>query len=44
MMCLPEGHVTDIITNRAEALRMLGNGVVPPQAAHAYRHLLGGFA
>ena len=36
MMCLPEGWVTDVpgIT-RSEALRALGNGVVPAQAAHA---------
>lgn len=36
MMCLPAGWVTDVpgIT-RNEALKALGNGVVPAQAAHA---------
>ena len=33
-MGLPEGHVTDL-TGRGNALRLLGNGVVPRQAAHA---------
>tara|TARA_B100000073_G_scaffold293003_1_gene256521 strand:+ start:322 stop:1167 length:846 start_codon:yes stop_codon:yes gene_type:complete len=32
MMGLDEGHVTDIITKRTPALRLLGNGVCPPQA------------
>lgn len=38
MMCLPAGHITDVpdIT-RNEALKAEGNGVVPPQAAHAIR-------
>lgn len=39
MMGLPEGWVTDIITSRTAALRMLGNGVVPAQAAQALRLL-----
>lgn len=41
MMGLPEGHVTAIpgIT-RAQQLTMLGNGVVPQQAAYALRILL----
>lgn len=40
MMCLPEGWVTDSIDNRRAALRMLGNGVVPAQAATAVARLL----
>lgn len=40
MQMLPEGWVTDIEPNRTKALKMLGNGVVPPQAAHALRGLL----
>ena len=41
MMCLPDGWVTDVpgIT-RNEALKALGNGVVPIQAAHALRLML----
>lgn len=39
MMGLPEGWVTDIIPNR-RALKVLGNGVVPQQAALALRMLL----
>ena len=41
LMCLPEGWVTDApgIT-RNEALKALGNGVVPIQAAHALRVML----
>ena len=41
MMCLPDGWVTDVpgIT-RNEALRALGNGVVPMQAAHALHLML----
>lgn len=35
MMGLPAGHVTSHITTRTHALRLLGNGVVPPQAALA---------
>ena len=40
-MCLPDGWVTDVpgIT-RNEALKALGNGVVPIQAAHALRLML----
>ena len=40
-MCLPDGWVTDVpgIT-RNEALKALGNGVVPVQAAHALRLML----
>lgn len=32
MMGLDEGHVTSIIPKRTPALRLLGNGVCPPQA------------
>lgn len=39
MMCLPAGWVTDIL-GRTAALKALGNGVVPPQAAYAIAHLL----
>lgn len=40
MMGLPAGHVTDVpgIT-RNEALKALGNGVVPLQCEAALRHL-----
>ena len=38
-MCLPEGWVTNILTSRTKALKCLGNGVVPPQAAYALRVL-----
>lgn len=40
-MGLPEGWVTDVpgIT-RNEALKALGNGVVPQQAEAALRHML----
>ena len=38
MQMLPEGWVTAIEKNRAKALKMLGNGVVPPQARRAIRH------
>jgi len=42
-MGLPEGWVTAVPgLNRREALRMLGNGVVPQQAAAAVRVLLSG--
>jgi DNA (cytosine-5)-methyltransferase 1 len=43
MMGLPAGWVTDIpgIT-RSDQLKMLGNGVVPQQAAAAITHLLEG--
>ena len=39
MMGLPEGWVTDIMDHRGRALKMLGNGVVPQQAALALEHL-----
>lgn len=39
MMGLPEGWVTDIVDHRGRALKMLGNGVVPQQAALALEHL-----
>lgn len=41
MMGLPEGHVTGHGLRPAQALKMLGNGVVPAQAALALRLLLG---
>jgi DNA (cytosine-5)-methyltransferase 1 len=43
MMGLPAGWVTDVpgIT-RNDQLKMLGNGVVPQQAAAAITHLLEG--
>lgn len=40
MQMLPEGWVTDVLTERNPALKCLGNGVVPPQAAYAVDHLL----
>lgn len=39
MMCLPDGWVTDLPIARTNQLKILGNGVVPPQAAHAFDHL-----
>lgn len=40
MMGLPTGHVTDTPgLSRSQALKALGNGVVPQQAAHAVNHL-----
>jgi|694.fasta_scaffold01756_2 DNA (cytosine-5)-methyltransferase 1 len=39
MMGLPEGWVTDIVDSRTAQLKLLGNGVVPQQAAHAFRIL-----
>jgi DNA (cytosine-5)-methyltransferase 1 len=39
MMGLPAGWVTDIVTSRAKALHVLGNGVVPQQAAAAIAEL-----
>lgn len=39
MQMLPAGWVTDLIPKRVPALKMLGNGVVPPQAAYAIRSL-----
>jgi DNA (cytosine-5)-methyltransferase 1 len=35
MMGLPQGWVCDSIEGRTHQLRILGNGVVPLQAAHA---------
>jgi DNA (cytosine-5)-methyltransferase 1 len=43
LMGLPAGHVTDHAPRNA-ALRILGNGVVPQQAARAVRELLAGAA
>lgn len=40
MMMLPDGWVSDVVRERTHAGRLLGNGVVPPQAAYALRHLL----
>jgi DNA (cytosine-5)-methyltransferase 1 len=39
MMALPDGWVTDHVS-RTAALKMLGNGVVPPQGAYALAGLL----
>jgi DNA (cytosine-5)-methyltransferase 1 len=43
LMGLPPGHVTDHVGSTA-ALRILGNGVVPQQAAHALELLVAGGA
>lgn len=40
LMGLPDGHVTDLNLSRERQLRMLGNGVVPQQAALAVRTLI----
>jgi hypothetical protein len=40
LMGLPDGWVTDLVLPRTVALRLLGNGVVPQQAAAALRALL----
>jgi DNA (cytosine-5)-methyltransferase 1 len=40
MMGYPEGWVTDVTDRRTDALRMLGNAVVPQQAELALRMLL----
>jgi DNA (cytosine-5)-methyltransferase 1 len=41
MMGLPDGYVTDVPgVSRTNQLKALGNGVVPQQAAAAYRSLL----
>lgn len=40
MMAWPPGHVTGRGLARSAELRILGNGVVPPQALAAYDHLL----
>jgi DNA (cytosine-5)-methyltransferase 1 len=39
MMGLPDGWVTDTGVTRSQALKILGNGVVPQQAALALRLL-----
>lgn len=41
MMGLPAGHVTGLDLPRAQQLKIIGNGVVPQQARHAYGFLLG---
>jgi len=41
MMGLPDGWVTDAVDGRSHQLRILGNGVVPQQAAHALTILNG---
>jgi len=41
MMGLPEGWVTDVVPARSHQLRILGNGVVPQQAAYALGLLAG---
>jgi DNA (cytosine-5)-methyltransferase 1 len=41
MMGLPDGWVTDAVDGRSHQLRILGNGVVPQQAAHALTVLNG---
>lgn len=43
MMMLPDGWVTGLPLSRAQQLRMLGNGVVPAQAAYAVGGLLDRF-
>ena len=40
MLGLPEGGVTGVGLSRSQELKMLGNGVVPQQAAAAYGWLL----
>ena len=40
MMGLPDGWVTDVIVKRGPALKCLGNGVVPQQAALAIGQLM----
>lgn len=40
MMGLEPGWVTDIVTDRNDALHVIGNGVVPGQAEEAFRFLL----
>jgi hypothetical protein len=42
VMGLPKGYITDSELSRSEALRCLGNGVVPQQAELALRILLDG--
>ena len=41
MMGLPPGWVSDLEMARTHKLKLLGNGVVPQQAAVAYLSLLG---
>jgi DNA (cytosine-5)-methyltransferase 1 len=44
-MSLPAGHVTDVPgLSRNDMLRILGNGVVPQQAAAALRWMLSALA
>ena len=43
VMGLPEGHVTSLDISRAGKLKMLGNGVVPQQAALALHLLAEGY-
>ncbi|WP_211347010.1 hypothetical protein [Saccharothrix australiensis] len=40
IMGLPEGWVTDLPLKRVVQLRVLGNGVVPQQAAYAVQLML----
>lgn len=41
LMCLPEGWVTAVPgLTRSEQIQRLGNGVVPLQAAAAFKHLM----
>lgn len=40
LMGLPDGHVTDLNLSREQQLRMLGNGVIPQQAALAVHTLI----
>lgn len=40
LMGLPEGYISDLELPRTAQLRILGNGVVPQQAAHAVERLL----
>lgn len=40
MMGVGPGHVTDIVTDRNDALHVIGNGVVPRQAEAAFRFLM----
>ncbi|MCX4754289.1 DNA cytosine methyltransferase [Kitasatospora purpeofusca] len=41
MMGAPDGHVTGLGLPRAQEIKILGNGVIPRQAACAYGQLLG---
>lgn len=40
LMGLDDGYLSDLDLSRTALLRILGNGVVPQQAAHAIRNLL----